>query len=102
MAVLHVTKENFEKEVLQSDKKVLVDFWASWCGPCRMVGPILDEIAEEQDAVKICKVNVDEQPELAQAFGVMSIPTMCVIEGGKLVGQAVGARPKSDILALIG
>lgn len=102
MAVLHVTKENFEKEVLQSNKKVLVDFWASWCGPCRMVGPILDEIAEEQDAVKICKVNVDEQPELAQAFGVMSIPTLCVIEGGKLVGQAVGARPKSDILALIG
>ena len=102
MAVLHVTKENFEKEVLQSNKKVLVDFWASWCGPCRMVGPILDETAEEQDAVKICKVNVDEQPELAQAFGVMSIPTLCVIEGGKLVGQAVGARPKSDILALIG
>lgn len=83
-------------------KVVLVDFWASWCGPCRMVGPILDEIAEEQDAVKICKVNVDEQPELAQAFGVMSIPTLCVIEGGKLVNQAVGARPKSDILALIG
>ena len=102
MAVLHVTKENFEKEVLQSDKKVLVDFWASWCGPCRMVGPILDEIAEEQDAVKICKVNVDEQPELAQAFGVMSIPTLCVIDGGKLVNQAVGARPKADILALIG
>lgn len=102
MSALHINKANFNEQVLQSDKPVLLDFWASWCGPCRMVGPILDEIAEEQDAVKICKVNVDEQPELAQAFGVMSIPTLCVIEGGKLVNQAVGARPKSDILALIG
>ena len=101
MAVIHVTKENFETEVLQSEKKVLIDFWASWCGPCRMVSPIIDEIAEEQDAVKICKVNVDEQPELAQAFGVMSIPTLAVVEGGKVVEQAVGARPKADILALI-
>ena len=101
MAVIHVTKENFETEVLQSDKKVLIDFWASWCGPCRMVSPIIDEIAEEQDAVKVCKVNVDEQPELAQAFGVMSIPTLAVVEGGKVVEQAVGARPKADILALI-
>ena len=101
MAVIHVTKENFETEVLQSEKKVLIDFWASWCGPCRMVSPIIDEIAEEQDAVKVCKVNVDEQPELAQAFGVMSIPTLAVVEGGKVVEQAVGARPKADILALI-
>ena len=101
MAVIHVTKENFETEVLQSEKKVLIDFWASWCGPCRMVSPIIDEIAEEQDAVKVCKVNVDEQPELAQAFGVMSIPTLAVVEGGKVVEQAVGSRPKADILALI-
>ena len=101
MAALHITKENFDAEVLQSDKKVLVDFWASWCGPCKMVSPLIDEIADEQDAVKICKVNVDEQPELAQAFGVMSIPTLVVIEGGKIVGQAVGARPKADILAMI-
>ena len=101
MAVIHVTKENFETEVLQSEKKVLIDFWASWCGPCRMVSPIIDEIAGEQDAVKIRKVNVDEQPELAQAFGVMSIPTLAVVEGGKVVEQAVGARPKADILALI-
>ena len=101
MAVIHVTKENFETEVLQSEKKVLIDFWASWCGPCRMVSPIIDEIAEEQDAVKVCKVNVEEQPELAQAFGVMSIPTLAVVEGGKVVEQAVGARPKADILALI-
>ena len=101
MAVIHVTKENFETEVLQSEKKVLIDFWASWCGPCRMVSPIIDEIAEEQDAVKVCKVNVDEQPELAQAFGVMSIPTLAVVEGGKVVEQAVGARPKAGILALV-
>ena len=101
MAVLHVTKENFEKEVLQSDKKVLVDFWASWCGPCRMVGPILDEIAEEQDAVKICKVNVDEQPELAGEFQIMSIPALVVMENGKIVNQAVGARPKAQILSLL-
>ena len=86
MAALHITRENFEKEVLQSEKKVLVDFWASWCGPCKMVSPLIDEIADEQDAVKVCKVNVDEQPELAQAFGVMSIPTLVVIEGGKIVG----------------
>lgn len=101
MAALHITKENFDSEVLHSDKKVLIDFWASWCGPCKMVSPIIDEIAGEQDAVKICKVNVDEQPELAQAFGVMSIPTLVVIENGKIVDQAIGARPKADILALI-
>ena len=101
MAALHITKENFDSEVLHSDKKVLIDFWASWCGPCKMVSPIIDEIASEQDAVKICKVNVDEQPELAQAFGVMSIPTLVVIENGKIVDQAIGARPKADILALI-
>lgn len=101
MAAIHITKENFDSEVLHSDKKVLVDFWASWCGPCKMVSPLIDEIADEQDAVKICKVNVDEQPELAQAFGVMSIPTLVVIENGKVVEQAVGARPKADILALI-
>ena len=102
MAALNITKSNFQEEVLNSDKKVLIDFWASWCGPCRMVSPIIEEIAEERPDIKVCKVNVDEQPELAQAFGVMSIPTLCVIEGGKLVNQAVGARPKSDILALIG
>ena len=102
MSALHITKENFENEVLKSDRPVLLDFWASWCGPCRMVSPIIDEIAEETTDKKVCKINVDEQPELAQAFGVMSIPTLCVIEGGKLVNQAVGARPKSDILALIG
>lgn len=102
MAVIHLTKDTFENEVIHSDKKVLIDFWASWCGPCRMVAPLIDEIAQEQNAVKVCKVNVDEQPELAQAFGIMSIPTLCVVEGGKVVASAVGARPKADILALIG
>lgn len=101
MAVVHLTKDTFETEVLQSDRKVLIDFWASWCGPCRMVAPLIDEIAEEQDAVKVCKVNVDDEPELAQAFGVMSIPTLVVVEGGKVVASAIGARPKEDILSLI-
>lgn len=101
MAVLHVTKENFEKEVLQSNKKVLVDFWASWCGPCRMVSPIVDEIAEEHPEIKVGKVNVDEERELSQMFGVMSIPSLFVIKDGKIVNQAVGARPKQQILDLI-
>lgn len=87
MSVLHITKENFENEVLKSDRPVLLDFWASWCGPCRMVSPIIDEIAEETTDKKVCKINVDEQPELAQAFGVMSIPTLVVTKDGEVVGQ---------------
>ena len=102
MAVVTVTKENFEKEVMQSDRPVLLDFWASWCGPCRMVSPLVDEIAEEQTAAKVGKVNVDEQPELAARFGVMSIPTLVLVKNGEVVRQAVGARPKSQILALLG
>ena len=102
MAVVTITKENFEKEVMQSDRPVLLDFWASWCGPCRMVSPLVDEIAEEQTAAKVGKVNVDEQPELAARFGVMSIPTLVVVNNGEVVRQAVGARPKSQILALLG
>ena len=90
MAVVTITKENFEQEVLQSAKPVLLDFWASWCGPCRMLSPIVDEVAEERTDVKVGKVNVDEQPELAGEFGVMSIPTLLVFEQGKLVRQAVG------------
>ena len=89
MAVVTITKENFEQEVLQSAKPVLLDFWASWCGPCRMLSPIVDEVAEERTDVKVGKVNVDEQPELAGQFGVMSIPTLLVFEQGKLVRQAV-------------
>ena len=88
MAVITITKENFAQEVLQSEKPVLLDFWASWCGPCRMLSPIVDEVAEERGDVKVGKVNVDEQPELAGEFGVMSIPTLLVFEQGKLVRQA--------------
>ena len=102
MAVITITKENFETEVLHSDKPVLLDFWATWCGPCRMLSPIVDEVAEERTDVKVGKVNVDEQPDLAAEFGVMSIPTLLVFENGKLVNQSVGARPKSGVLALLG
>ena len=102
MAVVTITKENFEQEVLQSTKLVLLDFWASWCGPCRMLSPVVDEVAEERTDVKVGKVNVDEQPELAGEFGVMSIPTLLVFEQGKLVRQAVGARPKAGVLDLLG
>ena len=101
MAVMTITKENFEKEVLASREPVLLDFWASWCGPCRMVSPIVDEIAEEVTDKKVGKVNVDEQPELAERFGVMSIPTLVVMKNGKIAQQAVGARTKSDILAML-
>ena len=102
MAVVTITKENFEQEVLQSAKPVLLDFWASWCGPCRMLSPVVDEVAEERTDVKVGKVNVDEQPELAGQYGVMSIPTLLVFEQGKLVRQAVGARPKASVLELLG
>ena len=102
MEAIVITKENFEQEVLQSAKPVLLDFWASWCGPCRMLSPIVDEVAEERTDVKVGKVNVDEQPDLAAQFGVMSIPTLLVFEQGKLVRQAVGARPKAGVLELLG
>lgn len=101
MSVITLTKENFEQEVLRSDKPVLVDFWASWCGPCRMVSPIVDEIAEERSDIKVGKVNVDEQQMLAAQFSVMSIPTLLVFKNGQVVNQAVGARPKQQILALM-
>ena len=101
MEVLTITKENFESEVLQSDKPVLMDFWAVWCGPCRMVSPIVDEIANERDDIKVGKINVDEQSELAQQFGVMSIPTLVVMKNGEIANKAVGALPKDDILALL-
>ena len=102
MAVITITKENFDAEVLRSAQPVLLDFWASWCGPCRMLSPIVDEVAEERTDVKVGKVNVDEQPELAAEFGVMSIPTLLLFESGKLTRQAVGARPKSGVLELLG
>ena len=99
MKVLHVNKDNFHKEVLNSEKPVLLDFFASWCGPCRMVGPILDEIAEEREDIKVCKINVDEQTELASQYRIMTIPTLMVIRDGKVIQQRSGAFPKAQILA---
>ena len=101
MSAIQVNKDNFQEVVLNSDKPVLVDFWASWCGPCRMVAPILEEIANERSDVKVCKINVDEEPELAGRYNVMSIPTLLVMKNGQVVNQAVGARPKSQLLSLL-
>ena len=101
MSAIQVNKDNFQEVVLNSDKPVLVDFWASWCGPCRMVAPILEEIANERSDVKVCKINVDEEPELAGRYNVMSIPTLLVVKEGQVVNQAVGARPNSQILSLL-
>lgn len=101
MSAIILTSENFQEEVLNSDKPVLVDFWAPWCGPCRMVSPILDEISEEIDYAKVGKVNVDEQGELAAQYGVMSIPTIAVFKDGKIAQQVIGAKNKDGILALL-
>ena len=101
MTALKITKQNFQEEVMKSDKKVLIDFWAAWCGPCRMVSPVVDEIAAERPDIKVCKVNVDEEQELAASFQVMSIPALIVMENGNIVNQAVGARPKAQILAML-
>ena len=101
MPVINITKDSFKNEVVESSKPVLIDFWASWCGPCRMVSPIVDEIAEERGDIKVCKINVDEQPELASAFQVMSIPSLFVLKNGKVVNKSVGARPKEQILGML-
>lgn len=101
MAALHITKENFENEVLNSDKPVLVDFWASWCGPCQMLLPVIEELAGEVTDAKICKINVDEQPELAERYRVMTIPTLMVFKDGQAVNTSVGVKPKKAILDMI-
>ena len=101
MSVMTITKENFKQEVLESDKPVLVDFWAAWCGPCRMLSPIVDEIADERDDIKVGKVNVDEQQELAAQFGIMSIPTLMVFKNGEAAAQSMGVQPKQRILAML-
>ena len=101
MSAININKNNFQNEVLNSDKKVLLDFWAPWCGPCRMVAPIVEEIADERPDIKVGKINVDEEVELASQFGIMSIPTLVVIEKGKIVNRAMGARPKEAILGML-
>ena len=101
MSAITINKANFQEEVLNSDKPVLLDFWAPWCGPCRMVAPIVEEIAEERSDIKVGKINVDEEQDLAMQFGVISIPTLVVVKNGEVVNQAVGARPKNQILALL-
>jgi len=101
MAVVTVTTDNFEQEVLQSEKTVLVDFWAAWCGPCKMLSPMVDQVAEERPDIKVCKINVDDEPDLAVRFGVMSIPALKVFKGGAVVNETVGVQPKANILAML-
>ena len=101
MSAIHISQSNFQNTVLRSEKPVLLDFWAPWCGPCRMVAPALEQIAAERPDIVVGKVNIDEEPELARQFGIMSIPTLMVIQDGRVVNQAVGARPKSAILGML-
>ena len=102
MSVLHIGKDNFEELVLKSEKKVLLDFWAPWCGPCKMIGPSVEEVAEENEHIVVGKINVDEETQLAIQFGVTSIPTLIVMEHGEKTAQMIGYRPKEDILKLLG
>ena len=99
--ITNITKENFDKEVMQAEGTVLIDFWAAWCGPCRMIAPAVEKIAEERPDVKVCKVNIDDEQELAIKYGVMSIPTLMVVKNGEITEKAVGLRPKEEIEALL-
>lgn len=101
MAVLVVNKSNFQKEVLESDKVVLLDFWASWCGPCKSLSPVIDEIAKEHPETKVCKINIDEEQELAEQFKIMSIPMLLIVKNGKVVNQSVGLKTKNEILEML-
>ena len=101
MSIIHVNKESFQQEVLQSDKPVLIDFWANWCGPCRMIAPIIEEIAQEREDIKVVKIDVDEAQELAIQYQIMSIPTLLVVEKGKVVNQSIGVKPKDKILEML-
>lgn len=101
MSAISINKTNFQNEVINSEKPVLLDFWAPWCGPCRMVGPVMEEIAAEHPNIKVGKINVDEQPELARQFRVMSIPTLVVMKNGEVVNRSVGSKPKAQILAML-
>lgn len=102
MNIVKITKDNFEQEVLKSDCKVVIDFWATWCGPCQMIGPVLEEIAAEHEDIKVCKVNVDEERELAMKFQVASIPLLVVMSNGEIVNSVVGFRPKEEIVKALG
>ncbi len=101
MAVMTITVNNFEKEVLEESKPVIIDFWAAWCGPCRMLSPIVDEIAKENDSVKVGKINVDEENKLAEQFGIMTIPTLMIFKDGKAVATSVGVKSKKEILEML-
>lgn len=99
--ITNITKDNFENEVLKSDKPVLVDFWAAWCGPCKMIAPAVDEVAEDHPEIKVCKLNIDDEPQLAMQYGVMSIPTLMVFKNGEVAQTAIGLRPKNEIEELL-
>ncbi len=101
MAIVNANRDNFKEEVLLSDKPVLLDFWAPWCGPCRMVGPVLEQISNERSDVKVVKVNIDEELDLAREYGIMSIPTIMVVRDGKVVNRSLGAKPKNQILQML-